>query len=129
MQSAAMQHDDTATHAPSPHTFFPIPVRFVSQPSLSGAPALQSCHPVAQLWYMQVVPVHMAPRLCCEIVSHVTPQAPQLAVVSRASQKPEQHDVPAPHGCVASQPVVHWLLGLQTCVAAQSVSAKHCTHT
>jgi hypothetical protein len=56
------------------------------------------------------------------------PQAPQLAVVSSASQKPEQHERPAPHGWFVSQPVVHTLLGLQTWVAEQSPSVRHCTH-
>jgi hypothetical protein len=44
MHSADVQHDETATHAPSTaQTFFPMVVRFVSQPSLSGGAALQSC--------------------------------------------------------------------------------------
>src|ERR1700722_14668350 len=108
MQSAEVQHAETATQVPSPHTFLPIPVRFVSHPSLSGEAALQSYHPVAQPAYVQPVPaLQLAPRLCPDVVSQVIPHAPQLAVVFSASQNPEQQDVPDAHGWLVSQPVVH----------------------
>jgi hypothetical protein len=61
-------------------------------------------------------------------VSQVTPQAPQLAVVSSDSQKPEQHDMPVAQGWLALHPVVQLLLGLQIWLAGQSPSPRHCTH-
>jgi hypothetical protein len=57
------------------------------------------------------------------------PQAPQFDVVSSASQKPEQQDMPAMQGCAVSQPVVHWLSSPHTWVAAQSPSPRHWTQT
>jgi hypothetical protein len=63
---------------------------------------------------VQPVPLaQLAPRLCPDVVSQVIPHAPQLEVVSSASQKPEQHEAPAEHGCAVSQPTVQLLLGLQ----------------
>jgi hypothetical protein len=61
-------------------------------------------------------------------VSQVTPQAPQLAVVSSDSQKPEQHDMPLAQGWLVLHPVVQLLLGLQIWLAGQSPSPRHCTH-
>jgi hypothetical protein len=62
-------------------------------------------------------------------VSQVIPQAPQLAVVSSDSQKPEQHVMPLAQGWLVSQPVVQLLLGLQIWLAGQSPSPRHCTHS
>jgi hypothetical protein len=128
MQSAAVQHAETWTQVPSMHTFSPIDTRFVPQPALFGGAGLQSCQPVAQPWYVQVVPLQLAPRLWPEVVSQVMPQAPQFDVVSSASQKPEQHDIPVEHGWLVSQPVVHWPFGPQTWVDGQLPSPRHCTH-
>jgi hypothetical protein len=48
MQSAAVQHAETWTQVPSPHTFSPMLVRFVLQPLLFGGAGSQSYQPVAQ---------------------------------------------------------------------------------
>jgi len=62
--------------------------RFVSQPFVSGAAVLQSAQPDAHPPYVQPVPLHAAPRLWVELVSHACPHAPQLAVVARFVSQP-----------------------------------------
>jgi hypothetical protein len=60
----------------------------VEQPLVLGGVVLQSPQPVWQLWYSHVPPTQMPPLLC--VVSHVCPQAPQLAAEPIAVSQPSR---------------------------------------
>ncbi len=67
-----------ASHA-APHALQLVVVSIcVSQPLVSGGVLLQSSQPGLQLVYVHIDPPHEAPLLW--VVSHVSPQAPQLEV-------------------------------------------------
>jgi hypothetical protein len=103
-------------------------VRFVSQPSLSGAPEVQSPHPAAQPVYVQPPRPQAAPWLLPEVVSHVTPQPVQLVIVFSGWQSPVQHPLPAGQPWLASQPATHVLFE-HVSPRGQFESTRHATQT
>jgi len=128
VQSMPEQHVAFGTHVPSEQTLSFVVVRFVSQPSPSGGPELQSPHPAAQPVYVQPPRSHAAPWLLPDVVSHVMPHPVQLLTVFSGWQRPVQHPLPAGQPCVASHPATHvpfehvWPRG-------QSASPTHPTQT
>jgi hypothetical protein len=127
VQSAAVQHAAFATHVPSAQVFSLAVARFVSHPSPSGGALEQSPQPAAQPVYVHPPGPHAAPMLLPEVVSHVTPHAVQLLIVSSGWHAPEQQPLPAGHPCVASHPALHWLF-THVAPSAQFESVRQPTH-
>jgi hypothetical protein len=81
VQSIPVQQVAFDTQVPSAQSLSFVVVRFVSQPSLSGAPELQSAQPAAQPVYVHPPSPQAAPWLLPDVVSHATPQPVQLLTV------------------------------------------------
>jgi hypothetical protein len=123
-----VQHVAVDTHVPSEHNLSFAVVRFVSQPSLSGAPELQSPQLAAQPVYVQPPSPQAAPWLLPDVVSHAAPHAVQLLSVLSFWQSPVQQPLPAGQPWLASQPATHVLFE-QVWPSGQFASTTHSTQT